>query len=352
MNVILAIESSCDETSAAVLIDGIVKSNVISSQIVHTQFGGVIPELASRAHVEVISSVVREALLQAQVTLKDVTAIGVTTQPGLAGSLIVGSSFAKGLALKLAIPCVPVNHIEGHLFSGYLEEPSFGFPSVALVVSGGHTSLFYVRSFQEYEILGSTRDDAAGEAFDKTAKLIGLPYPGGPLIDKFAKQGNPAAINFPRPLMYSKKSEFSFSGMKTSVRTFVHENYPSGVPSDALPDICASIQEAIVDVLIHKTMEVVKQTKAQFVSVSGGVSANSRLRFRLQEEISRLPKKWNTVCSIPRMSYSIDNAAMIGFIAYKKLLTAESKEDYRDLNFRVNSSALRLHKHGSAIIRQ
>ena len=229
---ILSIESSCDDTSAAVLAEGQIKSNVISSQDFHGKFGGIIPELASRAHLKAISPIVALALKDANTKMDDIEVLAVTSNPGLVGSLIVGSNFAKGLAVKYKLPIVPINHIEGHLYSGCLQDNSLEFPFISLVVSGGHTNIFLVESYIKYEIIGSTRDDAAGEAFDKIAKLMGLTYPGGPLIDKLAKEGNPKAFDFPRPMIHEKHYDFSFSGLKTSVRYFVHKTFPEGIPEE------------------------------------------------------------------------------------------------------------------------
>ncbi|MBI3259739.1 MAG: tRNA (adenosine(37)-N6)-threonylcarbamoyltransferase complex transferase subunit TsaD [Ignavibacteriae bacterium] len=332
---LLAIESSCDETSAAVLDKTIVLSNVISSQLFHTDHGGVIPELASRAHLQSISAVVREALVTANINETDLSAIAVTTEPGLIGSLLVGSNFAKGLALRLGLPIIPVHHIEGHLYSGCLEDSSVEFPFVALVVSGGHTSLFYVESYSEYQVLGSTRDDAAGEAFDKVAKLLGLGYPGGPLVDALAQKGNSSAYSFPRSMLHDGTYNFSFSGLKTSVRYFLQKNFHEGVPSEILPDICASVQQAITDVLVAKAIRAAIETNVKSVVIAGGVSANSRLR----KDMNYRGQKHSIRIVAPRMSFCMDNAAMIGFLAEKKF--QEQPEVYSRLDFRVQSASLR-----------
>lgn len=331
---ILAIETSCDDTSAAVISGGRVLSNVIASQLVHSQYGGVIPELASRAHLQAIGSTVQAALDGAGLTMSGVTALAVTTSPGLSGSLIVGSHFAKGLAVRFGLPIVPVNHIEGHLYSGCLEDETLEFPFVALVASGGHTSLFLVQSYNDYTILGSTKDDAAGEAFDKTAKLLGLGYPGGPAIDRLAAKGNPVAYSFPRSLMHDGTYNFSFSGFKTAVRYFLEREFSQGVPPELLPDVCASAQEAIAEILVVKTLRAAEETGAMAIVVAGGVSANSRLRQLLTEKTKESGRK----LVLPRMSYCIDNAAMIGFVAARKLSSSAS---YRGLTFAVSSSALR-----------
>ena len=265
---ILAIESSCDETAAAVVKNGAVLSNIVSSQTEHSAFGGVIPEIASRAHLRMIAAVVDESLSKAGLTLNDVDAIAVTTSPGLAGALLVGANFAKGLALRLQIPLIPVNHIEGHLYSGFLVSEKIEFPFVSLVVSGGHTSLFYVTSFHEYSVLGSTRDDAAGEAFDKTSKMLGLGYPGGPIMDTLAKKGNPSALMFPRAMMQKDSLQFSYSGLKTAVRVFLQHNYPEGNYHDNIHDICASVQEAIIEPLVKKSFHALKRMKVHTLVVA------------------------------------------------------------------------------------
>ena len=333
---ILAIESSCDETSAAVIDDGKVLSNIISSQFFHSKYGGVVPELASRSHLQTISAITNEALETAEHEINDIDSLAVTSEPGLIGSLIVGANYAKGLSLKYGIPVIPVNHIEGHLFSGTMEDESLKFPFVCLVVSGGHTALFNVKSYNKYDIIGLTKDDAAGEAFDKIAKLLGLPYPGGPVIDKISKQGNPEAYDFPRPMITSPDLNFSFSGLKTSVRYFLAKKYPDGIPEKVKPDIAASVQAAICDVLVSKSFRAAKKYNSDSIVVAGGVSANSELRAKMQEKAEKLRKK----VVVPAMEYCIDNAAMICFLAEKKL-EERSKDDFFDLEFTVNPTALR-----------
>lgn len=335
---ILAIESSCDETSAAIVENSRALCNIISSQHFHGRYGGVVPELASRAHLAIVSQIVENALETAGKTIGDIDAIAATSAPGLVGSLIVGSNFAKGLALRCDLPVVPVNHIEGHIYSASLEDPSLEFPFLSLVVSGGHTTLFNVKSFSEYEVLGSTLDDAAGEAFDKIAKLLGLGYPGGPAIDSLSRKGDRKAYDFPRSMLRSGDFNFSFSGLKTSVRYFVQKSFPSGVPEERLPDLAASVQEAIVDALTAKTIAAAKKTKVKSIAVSGGVSANSRLREKIQSQCEKLNIKFVA----PKMEYCMDNAAMIAYLAEKK--AAENLESYRDLTYTVNPSALRAGK--------
>ncbi|TAE25387.1 MAG: tRNA (adenosine(37)-N6)-threonylcarbamoyltransferase complex transferase subunit TsaD [Candidatus Kapaibacterium sp.] len=337
-SIVLAIESSCDETSAAVYEGATLKSNIISSQLVHTDFGGIVPELASRAHIQNIAPVVQAALRDAGLGMRAIAAIAVTQQPGLAGSLTVGANFAKGLAVRYGLPIVPVNHIEGHIFSAFIENEDIHFPFLALVVSGGHTSLFLVESFEQYSVIGSTRDDAAGEAFDKIAKLLGLGYPGGIQVDTLAREGNPKAIAFPRGMMREDHFDFSFSGLKTAVRLYVQEALRQNVvlSPEAVRDICASAQEAIAEVLVHKTMKAVQRFGVRDIVVAGGVAANSRLRSLLSEQAAR----HNVHVFIPSMKFCTDNAAMIGCIGREKLLR-NPLHSYDALTFRVGSNALR-----------
>jgi len=333
---ILAIESSCDETSVAVVENSEIKSNVISSQYFHSKFGGVIPELASRTHLQTITEVYRQALMEASLTINDIDAIAVTNQPGLLGSLVVGINFAKGLALAHNLPIIPINHIEGHIYSGYLQDPSCGFPAISLVVSGGHTALFYVKSFNEYEIIGLTRDDAAGEAFDKISKLMNLGYPGGPIIDRLAKEGNPRFVEFPRSMINSNDFDFSFSGLKTSFRYFIQKNFPHGLTEQNKRDLAASVQTAIVDVLVAKTLKAAKQFQVDYVIVAGGVSANSQLKAQMTTELEKLGIK----AIFPNIKLSMDNAAMIGFLAEKKIEELGTNS-FRDFTFVANANALR-----------
>lgn len=330
---LLAIESSCDETSAAIYCGADLRSNIISSQMFHTKFGGIVPELASRAHVQGIALVVKEALQQAQATMQDVEAIAVTQRPGLAGSLVVGANFAKGLAVRYGVPIVAVNHIEGHIYSAFIENNQIPFPFLALVVSGGHTSLFAVESFEKYAVIGSTRDDAAGEAFDKIAKLLGLGYPGGIEIDRLARNGNPRAIAFPRGMMREENFDFSFSGLKTAVRLHVQKTLNNVVSEQDLHDICASAQEAIVEVLVKKTMRAAETLDAKGIVVAGGVAANSRLRTMLHEQAT----KRHLSLFIPSGTYCTDNAAMIGCIGREKLLRGIRS----DLTFTIGGEAIR-----------
>lgn len=313
---LLAIESSCDECSAAVLEDGVLKSVVISSQLIHSEYGGVVPELASRAHMELIVPVIEESLKKASVSKDDIDSVAVTYGPGLAGSLIVGISFAKAFASSRGIPVVGVNHMEGHLYSAFLEDEKPEFPFIALIVSGGHSMLIHVREPYSHELLGQTRDDAAGEAFDKVAKLLGLGYPGGPVIDKMAKEGNPKAFKFPRAFMDSESFEFSFSGIKTSVLYLLRElKYdPENRDERLVKDICASFQAAVIDVLVSKTMNAARKYGVKSIAVAGGVAANRGLRTALQAEAGTIGAK----AFSPRPLYCTDNAAMIGIAAHFK----------------------------------
>jgi N6-L-threonylcarbamoyladenine synthase len=313
---ILAIESSCDETSAAVITNGEIRSNVVATQLVHTQYGGVVPELASRAHQQHILPVVDKALTDAKVTKKDLDAIAFTRGPGLLGALLVGTSFAKSMALGLGIPLIEVNHMQAHVLAHFIEDPKPAFPFLCLTVSGGHTQIVKVSSPLEMEIIGETRDDAVGEAFDKTAKLLDLPYPGGPLIDKYAANGNSNAYPFPLPEMPGL--DFSFSGIKTSFMYFlqkqVREN-PAFV-TENLNDICASIQYTLIDILLKKLKKASRETGIKEIAIAGGVSANSGLRkslIALGES-----QRWNVY--IPAFEYCTDNAAMIAIAAYYKFL--------------------------------
>jgi N6-L-threonylcarbamoyladenine synthase len=311
---ILAIESSCDETSASVCRDGRILTNYIASQAIHEQYGGVVPELASRAHMQHIVPVVDVALRNAGVTVSDLDAIAVTQAPGLIGSLLVGGSFAKSMALALNKPLIAVHHMQAHVVANLIADPAPSFPFLCLTVSGGHTQIVLCTSPLEMEVLGETLDDAAGEAFDKSAKLLGLPYPGGPLIDKNAANGDPTRFSFPEPQIPGL--DFSFSGLKTSILYFlqkVRSEDPEFVEKN-MADICASIQDRIVTILLHKLNRAAKETGIKEVCIAGGVSANRGLRTALVE----LGKKrgWNTY--IPKFEYCTDNAAMIAMTAWYK----------------------------------
>ncbi len=310
---ILAIESSCDETAAAVVRNGrYVLSNVISSQIaLHTIYGGVVPEIASRKHIENIDGVILEALKQAHITWKDITAIAVTYGPGLVGALLVGLAEAKALAFAIGKPLIGVHHIEGHICANYIQNTTFEPPYVALVVSGGHTHLVYVCDYGKYEILGKTRDDAVGEAYDKVARAIGMGYPGGPKIDAAAQKGNPAAISFPRVFLEENSYDFSFSGLKSAVLNYINKANMTE-ESIVAEDVAASFQAAAIEVLVEKTMKAVKQKKVQKVALAGGVASNSALRQMMKQEC----EKRGYSLSIPDPVLCTDNAAMIGCAAY------------------------------------
>ncbi len=311
---ILGIESSCDETSASVVKDGVVLSNIISSQLVHRTYGGVVPELASRAHQRLILDVVQEALTQAHTTREDLGGIAATHGPGLIGALLVGLNFGKAMAYGLGIPFVGVNHMEGHLYSNMLRPQAHGFPFLALIVSGGHTMLVHATGPFQHRVLGQTRDDAAGEAFDKVAKMLGLGYPGGPRIDALAKKGNPRSIRFPRSFLDRDTFDFSFSGVKTAVLYHVRDN---GVPEteQGMADLCASFQDAVVDVLVEKTLRAARRTGVSDITVAGGVSANSRLRSRLGDECETQGFRLFS----PGLEFCMDNGAMIAYVGWMKL---------------------------------
>ncbi len=314
-SVILAIESSCDDTSAAICADGKILANVIAGQKVHEQWGGVVPELASRAHQQNIVPVVNAAISQAGINREDVTTVAFTRGPGLIGSLLVGVSFAKAFALAQHLPLVEVNHMQAHVLAHFIDSRP-KFPFLCLTVSGGHTQLVLVKDYLQMEIVGETLDDAAGEAFDKTAKLLGLPYPGGPMMDKLAKQGNATSFRFPEPQV--GENEFSFSGLKTSVLYFLQKETkanPNFVEQN-LADLCASIQKTIVDILLKKTEHIAKKYSTTEIALAGGVSANSELR----ERFTALGVKNNWGVYIPAFEYCTDNAAMIAIAAHYKCL--------------------------------
>jgi N6-L-threonylcarbamoyladenine synthase len=324
---VLGIETSCDETSCAVVRDGEVLSNVISSQLVHARYGGVVPELASRAHQKLMLEVLDEALAKGGVVRQDLEGVAATYGPGLAGALLVGLSFAKGVSYALRVPFVGVNHMEGHLYSNFLGSEKPGYPFLSLVVSGGHTMLVLVDAPFRYRVLGQTRDDAAGEAFDKVAKMLGLGYPGGPVIDRMAAAGDPSAVRFPRSLLDPEGYEFSFSGIKTSVLYYLkregilsEDGSRAEIPERHLADICAGFREAVVDVLVRKTLRAAEELGVVDVTVAGGVSANALLRARLREETSRRGLR----LFHPNLEYCMDNAAMIAYTGWLKLARGES----------------------------
>ena len=322
---ILGIESSCDDTSAAVICNGRVLSNIVANQEIHAKYGGVVPELASRAHQQHIVPVVQQAIEQAGITKEDLHAISFTKGPGLMGSLLVGTSFAKSLALGLDVPLIDVNHMQAHILAHFIIEENTEippFPFVCLTISGGHTQIVKVTDYFTFEVLGETIDDAVGEAFDKSAKILGLPYPGGPLVDKYAQLGNPKKFSFTKPKVGDL--DFSFSGLKTGILYFIQRNLKENPKfiKENLHDICASIQHTIVEILMEKLKNTVKKTDIKHVAIAGGVSANSEIRKRLQ----LANKHWGWSTYIPKFEYTTDNAAMIaitGYLKYKSKLYAD-----------------------------
>ena len=329
----LGIETSCDETAAAVLNDRRVLSNIVSSQIdIHKKYGGVVPELASREHLRNLMPIVREALAAASVSLADIGLVAVTCTPGLIGALLVGVSAAKAIAYARQIPLIGVHHGEAHILAAHLDEPDISYPYVALLVSGGNTALYHVRGLGDYGLLGQTRDDAAGEAYDKVAKLLDLEYPGGPILDRLAREGNPKAVLFPRGPR--EGFDFSFSGLKTAVRNHValFKSKDAGFdPAVKISDVAASFQAAVVDMLVAKAILALDATGVNTLVVAGGVAANSSLRQRLQEECSR----HGAALSIPRMGLCIDNAAMVALTGYLHHQNGEASP--LDLNPRAST---------------
>jgi N6-L-threonylcarbamoyladenine synthase len=317
--IILGIESSCDETSASVCIDGKILSNSIANQTVHEHYGGVVPELASRAHQQNIIPVVQEAIVSAKINKNDINAVAFTRGPGLLGSLLVGTSFSKAFALANSIPLVEVNHMQAHILAHFIEDPKPTFPFLCLTVSGGHTQIVLVKDYFDMEIVGETTDDAAGEAFDKTAKILNLPYPGGPLIDKYAKEGNPHAFAFPEPQIPGL--DLSFSGLKTSILYFIRDmkKLDENFVENNMADICASVQHRIVTILLAKLKRAAKEYKITNIAVAGGVSANSGLRKSLIEAGEKYG--WNIF--IPSFEFCTDNAAMIAIAGYYKFLAKD-----------------------------
>jgi N6-L-threonylcarbamoyladenine synthase len=317
---ILAIESSCDDTAAAVLHNNKVLSNVVANQLIHNQYGGVVPELASRAHQQNIVPVIDAALRKANIQKEQLSAIAFTQGPGLMGSLLVGSSFAKSLALALQIPLIAVNHMHAHILAHFIDEEGFEkpeFPFLSLTISGGHTQIVRVDGFFDMTIIGETTDDAVGEAFDKSAKILGLPYPGGPLVDKFAQLGNPKAFPFTKPKVPGL--DFSFSGLKTAILYFIQKKKlenPNFIEENT-NDICASIQYTIIEILMDKLKLAVKETGIKQIAIGGGVSANSGIRNTLKEAENKYG--WKTF--VPKFEYTTDNAAMIGIVGYQKFLS-------------------------------
>lgn len=316
MAIILGIESSCDETSASICINGEIRSNVIATQAIHAKYGGVVPELASRAHQQNIIPTVHEAIRQAKVSKNQIDAVSFTRGPGLLGALLVGTSFAKSFALAQNIPLIDINHMQAHILAHFIEDPKPNFPFLCLTVSGGHTQIVLVKDYFEMELLGETLDDAAGEAFDKTAKILNLPYPGGPLIDKYAKDGNPNAYRLPEPQIPGLN--FSFSGLKTAILYLVQDQLKLNPDflTENMADLCASVQSRIVSILLNKLKKAAKETGVKDIAIAGGVSANSGLRQSLIE----MGEKYNWRVFIPKFDYCTDNAAMIAIAGYHKFL--------------------------------
>lgn len=319
---ILGIESSCDDTAAAILCNGKILSNVVATQEIHEKYGGVVPELASRAHQQNIVPVIHEAFTQARISKNDLSAVAFTRGPGLMGSLLVGTSFAKSMALGLGIPLLDVNHMQAHILAHFIEEEGFEkpeFPFLALTISGGHTQIVKVSNYFEMEVIGQTLDDAVGEAFDKSAKILGLPYPGGPLVDKYSQMGNPKAFIFPKPKVGDLN--FSFSGLKTSILYFIQKQLKENPDfiKENMEDICASIQFTIIKILMDKLKKAVKQTGISKIAIAGGVSANSGIRKTLKEAEEKY--QWKTF--IPKFEYTTDNAAMIAIAGHYKFLNKE-----------------------------
>lgn len=313
---LLGIETSCDETAAAICRNGRVLSSIVSSQAIHAAFGGVVPEIASREHEKLLNQIVHKALDESGCDKKDLDAISVTYGPGLAGTLFTGISFAKGLALGLNIPVIPVNHLEAHIFANFLADPSLEYPFICLLVSGGHTQLWHIKGMNEYELLGETRDDAAGEAFDKGARIFGLGYPGGPVIEKAAQGGNPSAVKFPRGLMGKESLEFSFSGLKTALLYFMDDFKEN--ESITQKDVIASYQQAIVDALIEKMKRALINTNVKTCVIAGGVAANQCLRDCLTTALPGIR------ILFPDLSYCTDNAAMVSYLGELKFNSGDT----------------------------
>ncbi len=326
---ILGIETSCDETAAAVVKDGTeILSNIVFSQVkIHTKFGGVVPELACRSHITNISIVIKQAMEEANLSMNDLDGVAVTVGPGLIGALLIGVNTAKGISYSLHKPLIPVNHLEGHLLSIFLEKNYPEFPFVALIISGGHTDLYMVEDFGKYKVLGRTRDDAVGESFDKVARMLDLGYPGGPVVEQIAKDGLCGNVNFPRPMLVRGNSDFSFSGLKTSVRNYLANN---GTKSNKA-DIAAEFQQAILDVLSFKAFQAVENSKCKNLVVAGGVSANNFLR----ENLTKNAQKKKVDIYIPGHNLCTDNAAMIacaGYFQYKKSNDPKKFYNFLDLD--------------------
>jgi N6-L-threonylcarbamoyladenine synthase len=330
----LAFETSCDETSVALLDNDKVLSNIILSQLSHIEFGGVVPEIASREHLNKIVELTDKALSESNVNLNEINLVSATSEPGLVGALLIGLSFAKSIAASLNVPFIPVNHIQAHIYSSFINTDKPEFPFISLIVSGGHTLLLLVEDFFKHKLLGTTIDDAAGEAFDKVAKMLSLGYPGGPIIDKLAKNGNAKFHKFPIANISNKPYDFSFSGIKTSVLYFLKEiDYQNNKNEKLLSDLCASFQFAVVESLYKKVLKASKEYNVKNISISGGVSANSYLK----EKFSGLDKKSFRIY-FPSLQYTTDNAGMIGLAAYYKFKLAQDKKYYNNESY--NSKAI------------
>lgn len=331
---ILGIESSCDDTSAAVICNGKVLTNVVANQEIHAKYGGVVPELASRAHQQNIVPVIQQAIQQANIDKKQLSAIAFTRGPGLMGSLLVGSSFARSLSLALNIPLIPVNHMQAHVLAHFIDDENQQkppFPFLCLTISGGHTQIVKISSYFSMEVIGETLDDAVGEAFDKSAKILGLPYPGGPFVDKYARLGNPNAFEFSKPKMADLN--FSFSGLKTGILYFIQKKVkenPNFIEEN-LNDICASIQRTIVEILFDKLEKAVELTGIKHIAIAGGVSANSEIR----ETLKATEEKFGWKTYIPKFEYTTDNAGMIAIVGYLKYLENDFSTEYASTTARL-----------------
>ena len=323
--IVLGIETSCDDTAAAICSNGKILSNLVSSQKIHQSYGGVVPELASREHDRLLNFLVCNAIVEAGVSLQNIDGIAVTQGPGLAGTLLTGVCFSKGLAQGLDIPVIGINHLEAHIFARFIDKSYVEFPFICLLVSGGHTQIWIIKEFDNFKLLGESRDDAAGEAFDKGARILGLGYPGGPHIEKMAENGDPHAIKFPKSFMNSNSIEFSFSGLKTSLLYFMN-NSKSSNEKVLIEDVAASYQEAIIDVLIHKLKQSLDQTNVRTCVIAGGVAANNRLRRKAQNILDGIS------IHFPDINYCTDNAAMVAYLGEQKLDLGKSSS----LQFGIN----------------
>ena len=330
--IVLGIETSCDETAVSICRDGEILSNVVGSQLIHTQFGGVVPEVASREHERLLNNLTIEAIEQTKIKINEIEGIAVTNGPGLAGALLTGVSFAKGLAMGLGIKIVSINHLEAHMIANLLDNKNIKFPFLCLLVSGGHTQLWLIKKLEDYLLLGETRDDAAGEAFDKGARILGLNYPGGPEIEKFSKTGDCNKINFPRPFITSNEIEFSFSGLKTSLLYYM-DSYKQS-KGCSLNDVAASYQKAIIDCLVAKMKLAIDITGVNVISIAGGVAKNKLLRTLIDKSLK------GSKIIFPDLKYCTDNAAMISYLGEKKFkIGKSSKIDFSinpNFNFKIN----------------